>query len=96
MMPGVAAQAAGRLDGAEIRDRLRQVDSSPGRVVNAGSRGVAAALRILADGGEINCEGASSSMDWDGNGDLRRGHIGIWRFTADERMEEVGSVAFER
>ena len=91
----LAAQAAGRLDGAAIRDRLRAVGSSPGTVVNAGPGGVAAALRILAEGGEIDYEGASGSMDWDGNGDLRRGHIGIWRFTEDERIEEVRAVAFE-
>ena len=35
-------------------------------------------------------------MDWDGNGDLRRGHIGIWRLTEDERIEEVEAVPFER
>ena len=91
----LAAQAAGRLNGAAIRDRLRVVGSSPGAVVNAGPVGVADALRILADGGEIDYEGASGSMDWNASGDLRRGHIGIWRFTADERIEEVGAVAFE-
>ena len=91
----LAAQAAGRVDGAAIRDYLRAVGSSPGTVVTAGPRGVADALRILADGGEVDYEGASGSMDWDGNGDLRRGHIGIWRFTKDERIEEVRAVAFE-
>jgi len=92
----LAAQAAGRVDGTAIRDRLRAVGGSPGTVVNAGPRGVADALHILADGGEIDYEGASGSMDWDGNGDLRRGHIGIWRFTEDERIEEVRAVAFEK
>ena len=92
----LATQAAGRLDGAAIRDQLRAVGSSPGAVVTAGPTGVAAALRILADGGEVDYEGASGSMDWDGNGDLRRGHIGIWRFTGDERIEEVRAVAFEK
>ena len=92
----LAAQAAGRLDGAEIRDRLRAVGSSPGTVVNAGPGGVADALRILANGGEIDYEGASGSMDWNADGDLRRGHIGIWRFTEDERIEEVRAVAFEK
>ena len=91
----LAAKATGRLDGAAIRDRLRAVGSSPGTVVSAGPRGVAAALRILTDGGEIDYDGASGSMDWDGNGDLRSGHIGIWRFTEDERIEEVRAVAFE-
>ena len=91
----LAAQAAGRVDGAAIRDRLRAVGGSPGTVVSAGPRGVAEALRILAGGGEVDYEGASGSVDWDANGDLRRGHIGIWRFTADERIEEVEAVEFE-
>ena len=92
----LAAQAAGRLDGAAIRDRLRAVGSEPGTVANAGPAGVAAALRVLAEGGEIDYEGASGSIDWDANGDLRRGHVGIWRFTEDLRIEEVEAVAFER
>ena len=92
----LAAQAAGRVDGAAIRDRLRAVGGSPGTVVGAGPQGVAEALRILARGGEIDYEGASGGMDWDENGDLRRGHIGIWRFTEDERIEEVRAVAFEK
>ncbi len=58
-------------------------------------KGVADALGILAGGGEIDYEGASGSMDWDANGGPRRGHIGIWRFTGDERIEEVRAVAFE-
>ncbi len=91
-----AAQAAGRLDGAAIRDGLRAIGSAPGTAVIAGPRGIAEGLRILADGGEIDYEGASGSVDWDENGDLRRGHIGIWRFTEDERIEEVRAVAFER
>ena len=92
----LASQAAGRLDGAAIRDRLRAIGAAPGTVVNAGPRGIADALRILAGGGAIDYEGASGSMDWDENGDLRRGHIGIWRFTHDERIEEVDAVPFER
>ena len=91
----LAAQAAGRLDGALIRERLRAVGSAPGTVVHAGPSGVADGLRVLANGGEIDYEGASGSMDWDGNGDLRRGHIGIWRFTEDERIQEIRAVAFE-
>ena len=54
-----------------------------------------AALRTLAAGGDIDYEGASGTIDWDQNGDLRRGHIGIWRFTEDEQIEDVRAVAFE-
>ena len=92
----LAAQAAGQTGGAEIRDRLRAVGNPPGEMVSAGQQGVADALRILARNGEIDYEGASGSLDWDGNGDLRSGHIGIWRFTEDERIETVETVPFER
>ena len=92
----LAAQAAGSGNGAAIRDRLRAVGGGPGTVVSAGPHGVADALRILAQGGEIDYEGAAGSMDWDENGDLRRGHIGIWRFTGDERIEDIGAVPFVR
>ncbi len=90
-----AAQAAGSVDGAAIRDQLRAVGSGPGVVVTAGVESIAAGLQELAEGGEINYEGAATTLDWDENGDLRRGHIGVWRFTADEGIEEVEVVPFE-
>ena len=92
----LAAQAAGSTRGEPIRDRLRAVGSAPGTVVDAGAEGVAAALRILAAGGAVDYEGAAVTLDWDGNGDLMRGHIGIWRFTADERIETLETVPWQR
>lgn len=91
----LAAQAAQDIDGSAIRDRLRAIGSAPGDVVLAGPEGVASALRILSEAGEIDYEGASATMDWDDNGDLRRGHIGIWRFREDETIEELETVPFE-
>ena len=91
----LAAQAAGDVDGATMRDRLRAIGSAPGEVVIAGPEGIASALRILSEGGEIDYEGASATMDWDDNGDLRRGHIGVWRFMEDEKIEELETVSFE-
>ncbi len=91
----LAAAAAGSVDGAAIRDRLRAIGSPPGSPVTAGPHGIAAALHALAAGGDIDYEGASGSIDWDELGDLRSGHIGIWRFTEGERIEEVGAVVFE-
>ena len=91
----LAAQAAGSVDGAAIRDRLRAIGGEPGEVVIAGPEGVASALRILAEGGEVDYEGAAVTLDWDENGDLSRGHIGVWRFTEDEQIEDLEAVAFE-
>ena len=90
----LAAEAAGSIDGAAIRDQLRAVGAPPGETVIAGAAGVARALEVLAGGGEVDYEGAAVSLDWDEHGDLLRGHIGIWRFTVDERIEDLEAVAF--
>ena len=55
---------------------------------------IAAGLQVLAEGGEVDYEGAATTLDWDENGDLRRGYIGVWRFTADEGIEEVEVIPF--
>ena len=91
----LAAQAAGSVDGAAIRDHLRAIGSPPGETVLGTPAGVADGLRLLAEGREIDYDGAASTLDWDDNGDLRRGHIGIWRFTDDGRIEELDAVFFE-
>ena len=88
----LAAQAAGSVDGAAIRDHLRAVTAPPGEVVHATPQGIIDALKLLREGKEINLEGAAGTLEWDANGDLTHGHIGIWRFTADERIEEVEVV----
>lgn len=90
-----AAQAAGGLHGAEIRDHLRQIGSPPGQVVQATLDGIAEALELLSNGEEINYEGVAVSADWDSNGDLSRGYIGVWRFTPNADIEEVKTVLFE-
>ena len=90
----LAAQAAGSLEGGAIRDQLRAIGGAPGEVVIAGVEGIARALEVLGDGGDVDYDGASVSLDWDEHGDLLRGHIGIWRFTRDERIEDVEAAAY--
>ena len=91
----LAAQAAGSLDGAAIRDQLRSVGSPPGETVLGTPDGVAEGLRLLAAGRRINYEGAANSLDWDDNGDLLQGYIGIWRYTRDGRIEELDAILFQ-
>ena len=95
MALALAAQAAGGVDGAAVRDRLRRIAAPPGQTVLATPAGVAKGLSLLAGGGEIDFDGAASTLDWDENGDLRRGHIGTWRFTADGRIEELETVSYD-
>ena len=90
------AQASRRPDGAAILDQLRALGSWPGTVMDAGPRGVANTLRILANRGEIDYEGASGSVHWDENGDQRRRYFGVWRFTGNDRIEEARPLAFEK
>ena len=92
----LAAEAAGRAEGFAIRDALRGVGSAPGERILPGPEGVARALGIIGEGGDVDYEGAASSIDWDGNGDLTRGYISIWRFTQDDAIEDVESTPYER
>ena len=91
----LAAQAAGSVEGTAIRDRLREISGPPGLVVPGTAEGVADALSMLAEARDIDFDGAANTLDWDENGDLLRGHIGTWRFTSDERIEELDSVFYE-
>ena len=91
----LAAQAANSIDGGAIRDQLRTIGVAPGQPVIAGPEGVAQALEALADGGHVIYQGASGTLDWNAKGDLRQGHVGIWRFTADEQIEDVETVPYK-
>ena len=91
----LAAQAAGSLDGAAIRDHLRAVASPPGKTILGTPDGVAEGLRLLAEGHQIDYQGAANSLDWDKNGDLQQGYIGTWRYTWDERIEELDTILFQ-
>ena len=91
----LASQAAGSVEGAAIRDHLREIAGPPGRTVPGIPAGVADGLALLADGQEIDFDGASGTLDWDDNGDLSRGHVGTWRFTSDGRIEELDAVLYE-
>ena len=91
----LAAQAAGSLDGAAIRDQLRSIASPPGETISGTPDGIAEALRLLAAGRQINYEGVANSLDWDSTGDLLQGYIGIWRFTRDEGIQDLETILFQ-
>ena len=40
-------------------------------------------------------QNTSGTLDWNANGDLRQGYVGIWRFTADEQVEDVETVPYQ-
>lgn len=88
MLLALAAAQAGSSDRTAIRDALTAVANPPGEVVGPGE--FAKALELIANGSEINYEGAAGSQDFDENGDVP-GRIGEWQFDADG-IEELGEV----
>ena len=90
----LAAQAAGSVDGAAIRDQLRSIGGPPGKTVIAGAEGIADALRTLKEEGQVDYGGAAVTMDWDERGDLRRGHIATWQYSPDTGVEELDVAYF--
>ena len=90
----LAAEAAGSSDGAAIRDQLRRIGGAPGQVVLADVGSIRLGLEAARDGKDIDYEGAAQSLEWDENGDLARGYVGIWRFTAQGGIEDTGVIPY--
>ena len=75
MLIGLAVQKAGSRDRTAIRDALREVSNAPGEVVGPGDWEKAVAL--LAEGKDINYEGAAGSHEFDERGEVA-GVFGEW------------------
>ncbi len=73
-----------------IRDNLRAVSNPPGAIIKAGE--FEKAFDILSQGGKINYEGASGTLDFDENGDVIS-PIEMWQYSNGEiktfRMEYI-------
>ena len=82
------AKAGSTADPEAIRDALREIAGPGGEVVGPGKDGIARALQLIAEGKEINYEGASGSVDFDQNGDVEEA-IEIWE-VADGEIRSTG------
>ena len=85
----LAAEKAGSTDPTDIRDALRDIANPAGEEILPGTDGYAQALTLLADGQDINYEGAAGSVDLDANGDVV-GTIEVWK--VDTAAEELVTV----
>lgn len=90
----LAAQKAGSVDGAAVRDALRDVAGPAGAAFIPGAEGVKAAFEALAAGTDIDFQGAATSLDWDENGDVTTGYIGIWQYQGGA-IVELETVPFD-
>ena len=64
----LAIEKAGSADRAKIKEALRSVASGPGEVIRPGEW--AKAKKLIAEGKDINYEGAVGNNDFDANGDV--------------------------
>jgi ABC-type branched-subunit amino acid transport system substrate-binding protein len=81
----LAAEKAGSKDPEKVRDALRDVANPPGVKVLPGEW--AKAVKLLADGKDINYEGASGPVDFDENGDVS-GTFALWKIEGGEIVIE--------
>ncbi len=85
----LAAEAAGSFEGEAIRDQLVAVASPGGVAVLPGAEGVRAGLEAVRDGDDVNYEGAATTLDWNADGDVTSGFVGIWAYLGGAIVEQV-------
>ncbi|MEX2032494.1 MAG: ABC transporter substrate-binding protein, partial [Dehalococcoidia bacterium] len=90
----LAAEYAGSNDGADIRDALATIGGPGGDQFLPGAEGVAAALAAAADGDDIDFEGAATTLNWNEDGDVTTGYIGIWQYSGGQ-IAELEEVPFD-
>ena len=74
----LAIEQAGSTAAADITANLQAI-SKEGTAVNVGEFGKARSL--IADGGDIDYEGASGSIDFDSRGDVSSGTFRVWQIS---------------
>ncbi|WP_178917442.1 ABC transporter substrate-binding protein [Natronomonas gomsonensis] len=88
----LARVAAGENSGTGIRDSLRDVANPDGD--NYGPGDLADAVSAVADGDAIDYQGASSSVDFDDNGDMRAVFYEIFKYEEGD-IEALDTIEFE-
>lgn len=89
----LAAEAAGSTDGAAIRDQLPLIGAPDGDIASPGINSLVRAMETLRAGGDINYQGAATSLDWNEVGDVTSGYIEIWQY-AEGAIASVTEVPF--
>lgn len=80
-MMALAIEKAGSTETLEVRDALREIANPPGTVVGPGE--FEKAIELIADGEDINYEGAGGSVDLDEYGDVST-DFEDWEIQGDE------------
>lgn len=76
----LAAQKAGKTDGASIKQAIREVADPPGEPIGPRPEDIKKAIQLIKQGKDINYEGVAGSQDFDANGDVI-GTIEVWKIS---------------
>ena len=76
----LAAEAANSVEGPAIRNQLQSVASPGGLKIIASQASIRQGLRAVAQGTDVDYEGAASSVNWNESGDVTSGYVDIWEF----------------
>jgi ABC-type branched-subunit amino acid transport system substrate-binding protein len=90
----LAAESAGSVDGTAITAALPAIANPGGEAVIPGVASLRFGLERLRDGGEVDYRGAASAMDFDEQGDLASGYVGIWSYEGGD-VVELEAIPFE-
>jgi ABC-type branched-subunit amino acid transport system substrate-binding protein len=93
----LAATRAGENDGNTIKEEMRPVANpgdNPGTEISPAN--IVEGIQLASEGEPINYVGASSSVDFDENGDMKAVTYSYWRFNTDVEgnIETVSTVNF--
>ena len=90
----LAATAAGENDGNVIKEQMREVANPGGTEISP--ENLAEGIQMANDGEEIQYVGASSSVDFDDNGDMQAVAYSYWKFNTEEdgNIEQLSEVKF--
>jgi ABC-type branched-subunit amino acid transport system substrate-binding protein len=83
----LAAEAAKAVTGSAIKEQVRLVANPPGQEVTD----VCQALALVRQGKDINYQGASSTLDFDAQGDVV-GRYDIWTVEKDAEVKVLGGI----
>lgn len=87
----LAIEAAGENDGTKARDALRGLTNAPGTPIK-GIVDFKSALDIVKAGDDLDYQGLTSPIEFDGNGDIAPAAVSERRFTSSGSLEVVRTV----
>ena len=89
----LANAAAGENSGTAVRDQMRNVANPGGMEV--GPDNLVEGVEAAANGEEVNYQGASSSVNFDENGDPASAAYALWEFAEGESTSTIRTENFE-